>query len=87
MRRLPPILLLTLLVHDARAEEAGSVHVTREEQRVVIDEPVEVSEWPCGDHGAEVDSYVTVSSDIRGIHASRSTYSCELKWPASAERC
>jgi hypothetical protein len=39
--------------------------------------PVRVVSWACGDHGSEVQTEFTLSTDRAGIHAVREEFSCE----------
>ena len=38
--------------------------------------PVVLPQWPCGDHGTEEEETVTVRTDAKGLHATRTTKRC-----------
>lgn len=38
--------------------------------------PVDLTEIPCGDHAAEIETHVTVSIDDAGVHANKTTKKC-----------
>jgi hypothetical protein len=38
--------------------------------------PVELTEWTCGDHGAEVETHVTISLDLSGLRATPTSKKC-----------
>jgi len=38
--------------------------------------PIEVLEWPCGDHGSEIESDLELSATDEGIQAIRREFEC-----------
>jgi hypothetical protein len=50
-------------------------------EKVRAEPPVTLTEWTCGDHGADAEESVQISADARGLHTARRKKDCALQSP------